>query len=197
MSIFEQIAGMLGGPQQMHEQVQRYQNGQANLDDPNSPDVQIWNRMVGAAPPEAMQDAFAHAAQQVDPQQYYEHITPGVGGTDPLGGLDRGALSTLAGSLLGAYAQRHGGQGGLGQLINVIPGLQTTNPSQMDPNQVAVLANWMQQNHPNTFGQAASQVAQQQPNLLQQLMGNKALMLAAATLGAKILADRAHARQGR
>src|SRR6266542_4963952 len=190
MSLFEQIAGMLGGPQQAQQTVDRFRNGQANLDDPQSPDAQQFNQMVTAAPPYVTQEAFAHAAQQVDPNVYQEHITPGAGGTDPLGMLDRGQLATLAGALVNAYQSRHAGEGGMGQLINMIPGLQTTNPSQMDPNQVAVLADWMRQNHPNTFGQAASQVAQQQPNLLQQLMGNKALMLAAATLGAKILSDR-------
>jgi hypothetical protein len=197
MSLFEQITGMLGGLQQTREQVQRYEQGHANFDDPRSPDVQNWNQMIGAAPADVQQDVFARAAQQINPQHYEEHVTPGMGGTDPLGGLDRGQLAMLAASLLNAYSSRHGGQGGLGQLIQMIPGLQTTDPRQMDPNQVAVLANWMRQNHPNSFGQAATQVAQQQPSLLQQLLGNKALMLAAATLGAKILSDRARARAGR
>lgn len=194
MGLFDQIAGALGGQQQVQQTVDRFQTGQANLDDPQSPDAQQFNQMVAAAPPNLAQEAFSHAAQQVDPNEYQQHITPGAGGTDPLGMLDRGQLGTLAGALVNAYAARHGGQGGLGQLINMVPGLQTTNPSQMDPNQVAVLADWLRQNHPNTFGQAAGQVAQQQPNLLQQLMGNKALMLAAATLGAKILSDRARSR---
>jgi hypothetical protein len=196
MSFFNQIAGMLGGAQQVEQTVDRFRNGQANLDDPQSADAQQLNQMVTAAPPDIAQEAFAHAAQQVDPSAYQEHITPGAGGTDPLGALDRGQLGTLAGALVNAYASRHGGQGGLGQLINMVPGLQTTNPSQMDPSQVAVLADWLRQNHPNTFGQAAGQVAQQSPSLLQQLMGNKALMLAAATLGAKILSDRARSRAG-
>ena len=45
---------------------------------------------------------MAHAARRVDPQEYYEHITPGVRGTDPLGALGGGTLSTLASLLLGA-----------------------------------------------------------------------------------------------
>jgi hypothetical protein len=73
----------------------------------------------------------------------------------------------------------------------MIPGLQTTNPQQMGPQEVAALANYMQQNHPNSFGQAATQVAQQQPDLLHSLLGNKALMMSAAVLGAKLLQDRA------
>jgi hypothetical protein len=34
---------------------------------------------------------MAQAARRVDAQEYYEHITPGVCGTDPLGALGGGA----------------------------------------------------------------------------------------------------------
>jgi hypothetical protein len=193
MSILDQLAGALGGPQQAQEQAQRFANGQANLQDPNSPDFQTWNQMVGSAPPGVTQQAFSQAAQQVDPNAYQQHITPGAGGTDPLGSLGKGALGTLAGALVSSMAQ-NGGSGGLGSLIGMVPGLQNTNPQQMSPQDVGALASYMQQNHPQAFGQAASQVAQQQPDLLHSLLGNKALMLAAAGVGAKILQDRAQGR---
>jgi len=187
MSIFEQLAGALGGPQQAHQQAERFANGQANLQDPRSADFQNWNQMVGSAPPQYTQQAFAQAAQQVDPQDYYQHVTPGIGGTDPLGTLGSGALGTIAGSLLSNL----GGGGGRSQMI---PGLSTTNPRQMSPQEVAALAAYMQQNHPQAFGQAAAQIGQQQPDLLHSLLGNKALMLAAAGLGAKFLQDRSQGR---
>jgi hypothetical protein len=191
MSIFEQIAGALGGPQQAQQQAQRYANGQANFQNPNSPDFQNWSQMVGSAPPQVTQQAFTQAAQQVDPQEYYQHVTPGVGGTDPLGGLGQGALGTIAGTLLNNL----GGSGGPGGLLGMIPGLRTANPQQMGPQDVASVASYMQQNHPQAFGQAAAQIGQQQPDLLHSLLGNKALMLAAAGIGAKILQDRAQGRQ--
>jgi len=195
MGLFDQISGMLGGPQQAQQQIDRYAQGQATMHDPQSPDFQNWNQMIGAAPPQVTQEVFTQAAQQVDPQDYYNHITPGVGGTDPLGGLSQGALGSLAGTLMGALAGggMGGGMGGggLGNVTQLIPGLRTTNPNHMSPQEVAAMANYMRQNHPEQFGQAAAQIAQQQPGILQQLMGNKALMLAAAGIGAKILSDRA------
>jgi hypothetical protein len=194
MSIFEQLAGALGGSQQLQQQAQQMANGQVNMQHPNSPDFQNWSQMVSQAPPDVQQQVFSQVAQQVDPNAYQEHVTPGAGGTDPLGGLGKGALGTLAGALVGSMANNMGG-GGLGSLINMVPGLQTTNPQQMGPQDVGALASWMQQNHPNAFGQAASQVAQQQPDLLHQLLGNKALMVGAALLGAKVLQDRAQGRQ--
>ena len=180
MGLFERIAGALGGPQQ----VERIANRQANFDDPNSRDYQHWNELVGAAPPEYIQDSVTHAARQVDPREYYEHVTPGVRGTDPLGGVGQGGLAALAGSLLGNL-----GLGGR-QAQQVIPGLRTTDPNRMSPQEVAALAQYMQQHHPEAFGRAAAQVGQQDPGLLQQLLGNKALMLAAAGLAAKYLASR-------
>ena len=92
MGLLDQIIGTLGG----QEPVERLAREEANFDDPQSPDFAHWKELVGAAPPEALQDALARAAQRVDPQEYSEHITPGLRGTDPLGALGRGALGTLA-----------------------------------------------------------------------------------------------------
>ena len=43
--------------------------------------------------------------------------------------------------------------------------------------------------HPDAFAKAASEIGQRQPSLLEALLGNKALMMGAAVLGAKILGD--------
>ena len=53
----------------------------ADFDDPQSPDFAHWNALVGAAPPEAVQDAMAHAARRVDAREYYAYITPQVATT--------------------------------------------------------------------------------------------------------------------
>ncbi|MFN8483262.1 MAG: hypothetical protein U0768_09505 [Anaerolineae bacterium] len=63
----------------------------------------------------------------------------------------------------------------------------------MTPQQMAALAQWMQQNHPEALGQVAAE-NQNNPDLLQSLLGNKLLMLAVAGLGAKYLADRSKQR---
>jgi hypothetical protein len=66
MELFDQIIGRLGG----EEPVERWARGQANFDDPRSSDVAHRHALVGAAPPEAVQEAVAHAARRADPQEY-------------------------------------------------------------------------------------------------------------------------------
>jgi hypothetical protein len=110
MGLLDQIVGRLGG----QEPIERLARKKADVDDPQSPDVAHWNALMGAAPPEAVQDAMAHAARRVDAQEYYEHITPGVRGTNPLGALG-------------------GGSGETSQLLRQVPGLHTANPQRMSP----------------------------------------------------------------
>jgi hypothetical protein len=188
MGLLDQIIGRLRG----QEPLERLAREEATFDDPKSPDFEHWNQLVGAAPPEAVQDAMTRAAQQVDPQEYYEHITPGVRGTDPLGALGGGALGTLAGRLLGSLAG--GDRGDLDRLRQQVPGLHTADPQQMSPQEVASLANYLRQHHPGAFGRAAAQLGREEPGLLQQLLGNKFLLLAAAGLAAKFLGDRTRGR---
>jgi hypothetical protein len=188
MGWLDQLTDMLGGRQS----VERFAREQANFEDPQSPDFQRWNQLVGAAPPEDVREAMTYAAQRVDSQEYYEHITPGVRGTDPLGELSGGALGRLASGLLGNLMGRSAADAR--QLAQQAPGLHTTDPQQMSPQEVASLANYLRQHHPEAFGRAAAELGQQEPGLLQRLLGNKALMLAAAGLAAKFLADRARSR---
>lgn len=220
MSMFEQIAGALGGPQQAERTLDRWAQGQAQFQDPQSPELNRWNELMGAAPPQVTQEAFEQAARQVDDQEYREHITPGVGGTDPLGMLDKGALGSIAGTLLtqliqsrmgGGQAGRmdpRGGGGSMGggtgggfgggtggiDITDLIPGMRTNDPRQMTPDEVARMADYLKTHHPDAFGRAASELGQRQPNLLEALLGNKALMMGAAVLGAKILGDLAAQR---
>jgi hypothetical protein len=179
MSLFDQIASAMGGP----EKVERFARGEVNFSDDRSPDFQRWNDLVGSAPPERLREAIGEAARRVDRREYDEHVTPGVGGTDPLGGLQKGALAGFAASLL----RNLGGGGGLADLI---PGLRTTDPDRMSSRDVADLAKYARERDPDAFSRAATEVGRQQPNLLQSLLGNKALMLGAAALAAKVMADR-------
>lgn len=188
MGLLDQIIGRLGG----HEPLERLAREEANFNDPQSPDFEHWNQLVGAAPPEAVQDAMARAAQRVDPQEYYEHITPGVHGTDPLGDLGGGTLGKLASRLLGSFTGRDGVE--TSQLLQQVPGLHTADPQRMSPQEVAGLADYLRQYHPEAFGRAAAQLGREEPGLLQQLLGHKFLLLAAAGLAGKFLADRTRAR---
>jgi hypothetical protein len=185
MEWLDQLTDMLGG----RPSVERSAREQANFEDPQASDFERWNQLVGAAPPEDVQEAMTYAAQRVDAEEYYEHITPGVRSTDPLGELGGGALGRLASSLLGNLMGRSGADAR--QLPQEVPGLHTTDPQQMSPQEVASLADYLRQYHPEAFGRAAAELGQHEPRLLQRLLGNKALMLAAAGLAAKFLADRA------
>jgi hypothetical protein len=65
MGLWDQITGLLGG----HEPMERLARGQANFDDPQSPDFEQWNQLVGAAPPEYVHEAMAwpRAGRVLDP----------------------------------------------------------------------------------------------------------------------------------
>jgi hypothetical protein len=188
MGLLDQIIGRLGG----QEPVERLAREEANFDDPQSPDFAHWHELVGAAPPEAVQEAMARAAQRVDPREYYEHITPGVRGTDPLGALGGGALGMLASRLLGSLTGSD--HVDADQLPQRVPGLHTADPQRMSPQEVAGLADYLRQHHPEAFGRAAAQLGREEPGLLQQLLGNKLLLHAAAGLAGTFLADRTRGR---
>src|SRR5947209_17016162 len=144
MGLLQQIGSMIGGGD-----LQRWSSGQGNFDDPNSPDHQNFQNVVAQADPSHVQQVFSQAAQQMNPQEYSNHITPGVGGTNPLGALGAGGLGSIASALLGGLMNNGYNTG---SLISRIPGLRTTNPNQTDPQQVAAVAQYTQQNHPDIFG---------------------------------------------
>jgi hypothetical protein len=148
-------------------------------------DYEDWNQMVGSAPRERFGRAAYDAVRQVDSQEYYRHTQPGVDGTDPFGALRPEQRTGLAQTLLSELFRR-----GLGQNeVSRGAGVRTLDPTRMSPEEVAALAQWIQRNHPKAFGRVAAQY-QDQPDILSRLLGNKALMMAAAALGAKFLSDR-------
>lgn len=152
-------------------------------------DYQNWNEMVGSAPKEKFGRAAYDAVRQVDPDEYYRHTQPGIGGTDPFGSLQPPQRQGLAQSLLGELTRR-----GLGQQdIQRGAGVGNLDPNRMSPQELAALAQYTQRNQPKAFGRVAAE-HQDQPDLLGSLLGNKAVQALAIGLGAKLLADRA--RQG-
>jgi hypothetical protein len=164
----------------------RLAQGPGNL---QAQDYQDWDQMVGAAPPEQFGRATYDSVRQLDPQEYYRHTQPGIDGTDPFGTLQPRQRSSLAESLLGSLFNR-----GLDRRqIQQGAGLGSLDPTRMSPEDLAALSQWAQQNHPQAFGYTAAQY-QKQPDILSSLLGNKALMMAAAALGAKYLSDRSRKR---
>lgn len=153
-------------------------------------DYTDWNQMVGSAPPERFGRAAYDAIRQVDPQEYYQHTQPGVVGTDPFGSLPSDQRTGLAQTLLNELLRRGLGQ----QQISQGSGIGTLDPRHMSAQDLAALAQWTQQNQPKAFGRVAAQY-QDQPNILQSLLGNKALLALLAGVGAKILSDRMSQRR--
>ena len=71
-------------------------------------------RVIGGTPPEVFQQSAANALQGTDPNQYENHIMPGVGGTNPLGGLGGQLLQMVAQMLIQNLISGRMGQGGGG-----------------------------------------------------------------------------------
>lgn len=183
MSILQGLESMFGGGQSGGA-------AQAGTDpgtpsQAGAPSQQQLQEMLSRMDPQQLQQIFSQAAQKMDPQEYAQHVTPGSGGTDPLGSLGSGGLRTIASMLV----QHLGGGtgGGIGSLLSRIPGLQTTDPNQMDAGQVAKLAQYTQQNHPDIFGRVAAQLGQQQPGLLHSFLGKAGLAVGAAALASHFM----------
>ncbi len=173
--------------------------------DPAQPnDQRDMGQLMGGVPQDAFQQHATNALSRVDTQEYQNHVAPG-GGTNPLGGLGKGMLGSLAcslvgnmvggqmgggmgslaGSLAGSMAGGQMAQGGTGGLASML-GLNHSDPQQMDANDVANLAAHAQQNNPGALEATAAQY-QNQPNVLQSLLGNKALLMAGAGLAAGVM----------
>ena len=182
MGLLSELGSMLNG-----QDAQRMAAGQGNFQDPNSPDMQQLQRVLPQADQGELSQVFSHAAQQMNPQEYADHVTPGAGGTNPLGSVGKGGLATIASALM----QHLSGGGLAGNLLNRITGLRTTDPQQMDENQVAALSRYTQQNHPDIFGRAAAQIGQQKPDLLHSFLGKAGLAIGAAALAKHFLGPRA------
>ena len=200
MGLMEQLGGMLGGAggnmaggnaaggaggPDLQQLLGRFMGGGANFNDPQSQDRRHFDQMVGHASDDDLSTAFSQAARGVDAHEYRDHVTPGVGGTDPLGALGGGGLSTIATALMGHLAG--GGGANMAGLLGKIPGLSHTDPNRMTSHEVASLANYTRQHHPDAFGRAAAQVGRQDPGMLQQLLGNKAMMSAAAAMASRFM----------
>jgi hypothetical protein len=183
MGLFDQISSVLGD-----DNLQRFAGGHADFSDPNSEDHQQFQRMVAQTDQSQLQHVFTQAARHLDSQEYAEHITPGAHGTDPLGSVGHSGVATIA-SLLMRYLTGFVG-GDTGSLMTRIPALRTTDPEQMDTNQVAALAQYTQYHHPDLFGRVAAQLGQQHPDLLHAFMGRASLASAASALASQFLKNR-------
>lgn len=172
----------------MDQILARLSQGPGNL---QQNDYEDWNQMVGAAPPEQFGRATYDSITQVDPDEYSRHVTPGVDGTDPIGSLAPQQRTGLAQTLLGELMRRGMGKQDIAQGA----GLSDVNPNNMSPMDLASLLQFVQRKEPKAYGRVAAQY-QDQPDILQSLLGNKALMSIAATIGTKFITDQLGKRMG-
>jgi hypothetical protein len=170
MGLLQEISNAIGG-----DKFKQIADGQGNFDREGSPDQATLQDWIKKIDPEKLKEVFAESTQKVDPQEYSDHVTPGVNGTDPLGKLKAGGLGAIAGILLSHLKQA-------GAQPAQIPGVQTENPNQMDADQVAAAARYAQQNHPEAFGKAAAQIGQEKPDFLHSFLGKAGMAIAAAAL---------------
>jgi hypothetical protein len=175
MGLLQELTDAIGG-----DNLKRLSAGQGNFDDQNSPDQESLQEMIKNIDPKQLQQIFGRTAQQIDPEEYSDHVTPGVGGTNPLGNLGAGGLGTVASVLLSRLKEAGAAQGSM-------PGVKATDPKQMSADEVAAMARYTQQNHPEAFGKAATQISQQQPGLLHGFLGKAALAVAAAALASHFI----------
>ena len=181
MGILQDITAAIG-----NKNLQRLSEGSANFDSPDSADLQHLQAMIKNIDPKKLQQIFAKTAEETNPRDYSDHVTPGMGGTNPLGELSAGALGSIAAILVDQLRKLGGGPAGDSPLDQV-PDLQTKDPKQMDANDVAKVGRYTQENHPGTFGQAATEIAQKQPAVLQSFWGRAALALGAAALASHFI----------
>src|SRR5687767_10340680 len=119
MGLLDQLGGMMNsggsGGGDVQQLLGRFMGGSANVHDPNHDDHRQFQHMMGQSSDEDLSHAFSHAARNVDGREYQQHVTPGAGGTDPLGSVGGGGLATLASALmsnLGGVSGRGSAGGG-------------------------------------------------------------------------------------
>jgi hypothetical protein len=179
MGILEEISDAIGS-----DKLKQLADGEGNFDEQTSPDQTTLQDLIKRIDPQQLQQILAQAARQIDPQEYSNHVTPGVDGTDPLGKLKAGGLAAIATVLLN-HLKQAGSKSGT--QVDRIPGVQTTDPNDMNSDDVAAVARYTQQNHPEAFGKAAAEIGQKQPGLLHSFLGKAAMAVTAAALASHFI----------
>jgi len=167
--------------EKMNDVLQRLAGGPNNL---QKDDYDTWNEMVGSAPKEKFGRTVYDSIRQVDPDEYNEHVTPGLGGTDPLGSLNQGQRGGLLQTIFGELTRRGVPQ----QEVVRNAGLGSLDPNNVSPNDLGSLLGNLQRENPKVYGRVAAEY-QDQPDILQSLLGNKALLGLVTGIGGKLIMD--------
>jgi hypothetical protein len=145
-----------------------------------SPEEQTQlNHVLARVPQGQLREAVTSAVKELPSEDYYAHTEPGVNGTDPFGSLAKADLTRVVGSVLGALTSKGVTPAEVAQQT----GAATSDPKYVTSDDMARIVQWLQQQHPDVLGQVAEHY-QANPNILQTILGNKALMTAIANVGA-------------
>jgi hypothetical protein len=82
MGLLQDIADAIG-----NDKLKQFQQGEADFEDQDSSDQKALQDLIKRMDPRELLEVLAKSAKQIDPQEYADHVTPGVGNTDPLGQL--------------------------------------------------------------------------------------------------------------
>jgi hypothetical protein len=179
MGLLQDIADAVGT-----NRVQQLADEEGDFEEQGSPDQATLQELLKRVDPNQLQQILGQATRRIDPQEYSDHVTPGVNNTDPLGQLKGGGLAAIAGALLGQLKQAGASAA---QQPQQIPGVQRTDPREMEADDVAAVARYTQKEHPEAFGKAAAEIGQQQPGLLNSFLGKAAMAAAAAALASHFI----------
>ncbi len=124
-----------------------------------------WNRTVGSVPPGQFRQASYEAINGMDRQAYMNHVQ-----AVPFGNFAPQQQSGLAQTIISALLNHGANQ----QTLQQYAGVNTLDPNQMSPQQIAALLQYAHQNQPQALAQVASQY-QNQPDLLHSILGNQGL----------------------
>jgi hypothetical protein len=179
MGLLQEIADAVGA-----NRVQHLADEQGDLEEHGSADQATLQELLKRVDPQQLQNILAQSTRRIDPQEYSDHVTPGVNNTDPLGQLKGGGLAAIAMTLLNQLKQAGASAA---QQPQQIPGVQRTDPQEMDADDVAAVARYTQKEHPAAFGKAAAEIGQKQPGLLNSFLGKAAMAAAAAALASHFI----------
>jgi len=179
MGLLQDIADAVGA-----NRVQHLADGEGQFEEQGSQDHATLQELLKKVDPNQLRSILTQATQQVNPQEYSDHVTPGVNNTDPLGALKGGGLAAIATTLLNQLRQAGSN---VAQQPQQIPGVQRTDPQEMNSDDVAAMARYTQKEHPEAFGKAAAEIGQNQPGLLNSFLGKAAMAAAAAALASHFI----------
>src|SRR6187397_2775960 len=116
MGLLQDIADAIG-----NDKLKQFEQGKADFEDQGSSDQKTLQDLIKRMDPRELQEVLANSARNIDPQEYSDHVTPGVDDTDPLGQIKGGGLASIASVLLNNLKQAGSGAG---SHPDKIPGLQ-------------------------------------------------------------------------